>query len=84
MKKLTNKQRTMVLLPILITALIVSAMFAVNIGYTPMSVMDIMRTIFGFGTEKEAFIIYELRIPRSVVAIVCGMCLAGAVLLCKG
>ncbi len=84
MKKLTNKKRAIILLPVLAIALLLSAMFAVNIGFTPISVADIVRTIFGFGSEKETFIIYELRIPRSVVAIFCGMCLAAAGAVMQG
>lgn len=84
MKALTNKKRTILLLPIFIVVLIVSAMVAVNIGYTPISISDVVRTIFGFGSEKESFIIYQLRIPRSVVAIFCGVCLATAGAVMQG
>ncbi len=84
MKTLTNKQRTIIILPIFTIVLLIAVMLAVNIGYTPLSVSDIVRTVFGMGSEKETFIIYELRIPRSVVAIFCGVCLAASGAVMQG
>ncbi len=84
MKTLTNKKRTAILLPIFIALLLVSTILAINIGYTSLSVTDIIKTIFGFGSEKELFIIYGLRIPRSIVAIFCGVCLAAAGAVMQG
>ncbi|MFI3238584.1 MAG: iron ABC transporter permease [Lachnospiraceae bacterium] len=82
MKHLTNKKRTKILLPIMIALLFAGLIWSINIGYTPMTIDRIVATIFGFGDTKESFIIWELRIPRTIVAIFVGMCLAvsGAVM----
>ncbi|MFI3171032.1 MAG: iron ABC transporter permease [Eubacteriales bacterium] len=84
MKHLSNKQRARILFPTLIVLLIVGLIWSVNIGYTPLPIERIIATLFGQGTDQENFIIWQLRIPRTVVAIFVGVCLAAAGAVMQG
>lgn len=84
MAKLTNKQRTKILLPVFIGFLFCGLIWSINIGYTPLSIDRIIATIFGFGDAKENFIIWDIRIARTVVAIFVGMCLAASGAIMQG
>lgn len=84
MKHLSNKKRARILLPIMILLLFVGLIWSINIGFTPMSIGRIIATIFGFGDAKENFIIWDIRIPRTIVAIFVGMCLAVAGAVMQG
>lgn len=84
MKHLSNKKRAMILLPISIAALFFGLVWSANIGTTKMEVSRIIATLFGFGDTRENFIIWNLRIPRTVVAIFAGMCLAASGAVMQG
>ncbi len=84
MKHLTNKKRAHILLPIFIFLLFAGLVWSINIGFTPLKIDRIIATIFGMGDTTEHFIIWELRIPRTVVAIFVGMCLAAAGAVMQG
>ncbi|MFI3208856.1 MAG: iron ABC transporter permease [Eubacteriales bacterium] len=84
MKHLSNKQRWKVLLPALMILIFAGLIWSINIGYTPLSIDRILATIFGQGTDTENFIIWELRIPRTIVAIFVGSCLAAAGAVMQG
>ncbi len=82
MNKLTNKQRFNVLVPFLVIAMIILSYLSMNIGYIEIPVDRIIQTLFMQGTEQEATVLFEFRLPKTAVAIVVGMCLAiaGAVM----
>ncbi len=82
MNKLTNKQRFNFLLPFLIIAMIILSYLSMNIGYIAIPVDRILQTLFLQGTEQEATVLFQFRLPKTAVAIVVGMCLAiaGAVM----
>lgn len=84
MKSLSNRKRTRLLLPIFIMLLFAGLIWSINIGYTPMSVTRILATIFGMGDTKENFVIWDIRIPRTVVAIFVGVCLSAAGAVMQG
>lgn len=84
MKHFSNKQRFAVLLPTLFILLFVGLIWSINIGYTPLPIERILAILFGQGTAQENFIIWELRIPRTVVAIFVGSCLAAAGAVMQG
>lgn len=56
--------------------LLVSAVLSLSAGSADLSVGDILRTLFGGGTQQEHAIIWNVRMPRVVTAIVVGMALA--------
>ncbi|WP_409344718.1 FecCD family ABC transporter permease [Paenibacillus sp. MBLB4367] len=60
------------------TAFIVS----MNTGFIRLSPMEVLRTLFGGGTEKQALILFEFRLPRIVISVLvgAGLAVAGAIL----
>jgi iron complex transport system permease protein len=62
-------------------AAMVAAVFAIGSGEYPMAPADVLRTLLGQGAPADAFIVNELRLPRTVTALAVGaaLALAGAV-----
>lgn len=84
MKHLSNKRKAQVLLPFFFAALFGGLIWSINIGFTPLEIDRIVATLFGQGDDKEKFIIWELRIPRTVVAMFVGACLAASGAVMQG
>lgn len=59
-----------------------AAVLAIGSGDYPMSPVQVLRTLAGGGTPADAFILAELRLPRTVTALLAGgaLGLSGAVL----
>lgn len=56
--------------------LIISLIVSMNTGYTRLSPLDTLRTLFGGGTDKENLILFDFRLPRIVVSMLVGAGLA--------
>lgn len=56
--------------------LILSLMISMNTGYTKLSPLDTLRTLFGGGTAKENLILFDFRLPRIIVSMLVGAGLA--------
>ncbi len=84
MKELSNKKRTQILLPTLILLLFMGLIWSINIGYTPMDIGRILATLFGQGDTKENFVIWQIRVPRTMVAIFVGVCLSASGAVMQG
>ena len=82
MSKLTNKQRTLILLPILFVAIVIFSYYSMSIGYIDISPSRILQSLIGEGTADENLVIFLLRLPKTAVAILVGICLtvSGAVM----
>ncbi|WP_432988722.1 FecCD family ABC transporter permease [Dactylosporangium sp. CA-233914] len=65
---------------VLAAVAVLIALYAIGSGDYPMSVPDVVRTLFGHGSKADEFIVRELRLPRVVTALVTGgaLALAGA------
>lgn len=84
MKHLSNKKKARILLPSMIVVLFLGLIWSINIGFTPLNLWRIICTLFGQGNETEKFVIWELRIPRTVVAMFVGSCLAASGAVMQG
>ncbi len=84
MKSLTNKQRFGILIPILVATMLVLSYLSMNIGYIPISVERIFQTLIGNGSEEENIVLWTLRLPKTAVSVVVGMCLAVAGAVMQG
>ncbi|MDJ1136727.1 FecCD family ABC transporter permease [Streptomyces iconiensis] len=54
---------------------LVAAVFAIGSGEYPMAPADVVRTLVGQGDPADAFIVQELRLPRTVTALLVGTAL---------
>ncbi len=52
--------------------LIISFIISMNTGYSRLSPLDTLRTLFGGGTDKENLILFDFRLPRIVISILVG------------
>lgn len=62
--------------------LVISLVISVNTGYTKLAPQDTLRTLFGGGTSKENFILFDLRLPRIILSILIGggLALSGCII----
>lgn len=77
---LIRKQRTIVALSLVL--IIVTAIIGMGIGSAPLSFERLVPTLFGYGTSKEEFILFSIRLPQILITLLAGMALAlsGAIL----
>ena len=65
-----------IVLLVMVGLLFASAIASLSAGAANLSVLDILRTVFGGGNRQENAIIWNVRMPRVVTATVVGMALA--------
>ncbi|MBE1303360.1 iron ABC transporter permease [Clostridium botulinum] len=56
--------------------LVISLIISMDTGYIKMSPLDVLRTLFGKGTDKEKLILFDFRLPRIVISMLVGSGLA--------
>ena len=64
---------------VLIVAVVLISM---NMGSFPMTPLDVIRTVFGFGTDRHELVLFQFRMPRIVVCLLigAGLALSGCIL----
>lgn len=82
--KKRNTRRHGMILVTCVLLLIVSFIVSMNTGYTKLTPMDTLRTLFGSGTEKENLILFDFRLPRIVISMLVGSGLALSGCLIQG
>ncbi len=55
--------------------LLAVTIFAIHAGSSGISIWDVIKTIFGAGTKQTNSIIFGIRLPRVVTALIAGMAL---------
>ena len=70
------KRRNSIIILVCVALLFVTVMLSVNLGYSKYSMADIVRILFGGGSDLETMIIYDVRMPRVVIAMLVGAGLA--------
>ncbi|WP_411348195.1 FecCD family ABC transporter permease [Paenibacillus sp. WLX2291] len=76
--------RTIITLVVLAIAAFVVLLLSMNTGFTKMSPMEVLRTLFGGGTARDELILFQFRLPRIVIALLVGMGLAVAGAILQG
>jgi len=79
LKKIANLPRVWIALFILI---ITVSLISLNIGKVSISPAEVWQTIVGNGTAKQELVLFEIRLPAILLAILvgAGMAISGAVL----
>jgi iron complex transport system permease protein len=77
-----KRKRLVFIIGIIIT--IVTALFAVGAGSLNISLTEVIKTLFGQGTDTSQLVVMNIRLPRIVAAIIVGAILgvSGAVMQC--
>ena len=60
---------------VLVVVLLAVTIFAIHAGSSGISVWDVIKTIFGAGTKQTNSIVFGIRLPRVVTALIAGMAL---------
>lgn len=62
--------------------LAISFVVSMNTGYTRLTPLDTLRTLFGGGTDKETLILFTFRLPRIVISMLvgAGLSLSGCII----
>ncbi|MDF2925006.1 MAG: fhuG2 [Paenibacillaceae bacterium] len=72
-RRTTRAIMAMGILGILIMA---SFIISMNTGYIRLTPLDVIKTLFGNGTERQALILFDFRLPRIVISLLVGAGLA--------
>ncbi|OZI12588.1 iron ABC transporter permease [Bacillaceae bacterium SAS-127] len=54
----------------------ISFLISLNTGHIRLAPKEVMMTLFGQGTDRQALILFDFRLPRMVIALLVGMGLA--------
>lgn len=68
--------RNVAVVLIFLVLLILSFIVSMNTGYSKLSPLDTLRTLFGGGSSKENLILFGFRLPRIVISMLVGAGLA--------
>lgn len=71
-----KRKRNVLILFILGLLILITFLISMNTGYSRLSPLDVLRTTFGGGTERENLILFTFRLPRIVISILIGAGLA--------
>lgn len=69
-----KKQRFV--LGLLFLLMILTMVISMGLGYSSLSYERLLPTLLGYGTEKETFILYSIRLPRVMIVTTAGIALA--------
>ncbi|WP_145331973.1 iron ABC transporter permease [Paenibacillus xylanexedens] len=77
-----KKTKGIVVLVVLGLLIITAFIISMNTGFTKLSPLEVLRTLFGSGTPKQELILFEFRLPRIVIAVLigAGLALSGCIL----
>jgi iron complex transport system permease protein len=77
---IVKKQK--IIVATLLVLIVITIISSLGLGYSSVSYDRIFPTLFGNGTFKEEFVLFEIRLPRIIVTLLAGMALAmsGAIL----
>ncbi|PZD94919.1 iron ABC transporter permease [Paenibacillus sambharensis] len=79
---INRSSRSALVMSILGGAIVLMFLASANMGYKWIPPVDIVKTLFGYGTPKQELVLLEFRLPRIVLAILvgAGLAVSGAVL----
>lgn len=74
--KMSGNKRPMIIIVIAAVLLVTASIFSLHSGFTYISVTDTMRVLFGQSDSITESVLFGIRMPRILVAILSGMALA--------
>lgn len=69
-------RRRIIILYILLFLIAISFIISINLGQIHLNPIQLFKTLFGYGTDKEQMILFDFRLPRIVISLLIGMGLA--------
>ena len=79
---LKKEKHAWIVMLVLLVLIILCFFVSLNTGYIRLTPKEVILTIFGQGTDQQALILFDFRLPRMIVALLVGvgLAIAGAVL----
>lgn len=71
-----RQKRGIVIMSIIAVLIVLVFIVSMNIGYIRLSPIEVMKTLFGKGTDRQWLILFEFRLPRIVISVLIGAGLA--------
>ncbi|MGA9287401.1 MAG: iron ABC transporter permease [Anaerobacillus sp.] len=71
-----KNRRRFLMMGLFLLLIVVTFFISMNTGLTKLSPVEVLKTLFGNGTEKQSLILFEFRLPRIVIAVLVGAGLA--------
>lgn len=73
-----HTKRKWMILTTLILSVFILAILSVNAGAAQLNPIEVLKSIFGYGTQLSSIVIWRIRMPRVVTAIIAGVGLSVA------
>ncbi len=73
-----HTKRKLMILTTLILSVFILAILSVNAGAAQLNPIEVLKSIFGYGTQLSSIVIWRIRMPRVVTAIIAGVGLSVA------
>lgn len=76
------KKKPLFTIMIIAVLIVVTFFISLNLGVIRISPVDVIKTLFGYGSERDALVLMEFRLPRMVIALFigAGLAVSGAIL----
>lgn len=81
---MNKKKKFIYTVGILISLILITIVVSLNLGSFSISPLDIIKTFVGMGSKSQELIIFNLRLPRIVIAILVGTALSTAGVILQG
>ncbi|MFX3618988.1 MAG: FecCD family ABC transporter permease [Sporolactobacillus sp.] len=81
-KTKVSVRRLWIVTLLLLIGLAIVFLLSLNLGFTRMSPWKVIQTLFGGGGAEDSLVLFHFRLPRMVIAMLCGagIAVAGAIL----
>ncbi|MGE7822622.1 FecCD family ABC transporter permease [Paenibacillus sp. NPDC093718] len=71
-----DKKRKIITLSVLVALIVLVFLISMNTGVIRLSPLEVIKTLFGSGTDKQELVLFEFRLPRIVISLLIGAGLA--------
>lgn len=71
-----DKKRKIITLSVLAALIVLVFLISMNTGVIRLSPLEVIKTLFGGGTDKQELVLFEFRLPRIVISLLIGAGLA--------
>ena len=79
-----KNKRFMIISLVLIGLIFATFVISLNMGSSSLTPMDVIKTLVGLGTKNQEIVIFRLRLPRILMALLIGIALAIAGTILQG
>lgn len=71
-----RRARSLAIMGVFAALVIIVFIISMNTGYIRLTPLEVLKTLFGQGTDKQSLILFQFRLPRIVISVLVGAGLA--------